>query len=158
MSQVEFDASQVANQPRLPWGWQASGKSAAPYTPVITGKWWSQTAEQMEALGPKRNDFGHIGRIMETELGEKLVGDARCTACRQLDQECWVYSAKGRQQVSHPGSTCARCRVAGRAGGCSLSTRKSSQDPRGPPPPPGPPRPLLPRPPSPGAGGSGIAA
>lgn len=72
----------------------------------------------------KRRDFGHIGRIMETELGQQLLREERCSACRANGQECWVYSKKGVQQVSRPGDTCARCRVAARSGGCSLSKRK----------------------------------
>jgi hypothetical protein len=32
---------------------------------------------------------------MEIELGEELLGDARCAACRARDEECWVYSEKG---------------------------------------------------------------
>ena len=43
----------------------------------------------------KRKDWGHIGRIMETELGERLLGDRRCTACQERDEECWVCSEKG---------------------------------------------------------------
>jgi hypothetical protein len=102
----------------------------------------------------KRKDWGHIGRIMETELGERLQGDRRCAVCQERDEECWVYSEKGAQQVSRPGSTCARCRVAARAGGCSLSTRRPSR--RRSPPPPGP-RSLAPGGPPPGAGGGAVA-
>jgi hypothetical protein len=74
---------------------------------------------------------------METELGEKV--DERCSACASRDEECWKYSAKGAQQVSRPGDSCARCRVTARTGGCSLSTRKRRRDEPDPPsrPPPG---------------------
>ncbi len=124
-SKTAFARAQVADQPRLPWAWRAHGKTNAEYTPVVSGKWWSREEEELSGLGPaKRRDFGHIGRIMETELGEMLVGRNRCTACQEADQECWVYSKMGSQQVSRPGDSCARCRVAARPGGCSHSKRK----------------------------------
>ncbi len=91
----------------------------------------------------------------------ELVGGEQCTACQASGNECWVYSKKGAQQVSRPGDTCARCRVAARSGGCSLSKRKR-KDPKDPSPPPPGPRSLAAYKPSggppPGPGGSGIAA
>lgn len=91
----------------------------------MAGKWWTADQEELKAMSPnKRRDFGHIGRIMETELGQQLLGDKRCPACRANDQECWVYSEKGARQVSRPGDTCARCRVTARSGGCNLSKRR----------------------------------
>ena len=125
---------------------------------VVEGKWWSRGEEELERMGEgKRRDFGHIGRIMETELGERLAGGERCSACQSHGQECWIYSVKGRQQVKRPGDSCARCRVAARPGGCSCSKRR--RRPRSPPPPG--PRSVLPKGPGgppPGAGSSGIAA
>ena len=155
-----FDAAQLADQTRFPWAWAPHGKTRESYAPVITGKWWSRTDQELAGMSAdKRRDWGHIGRIMETELGERMDGDERCAACRERDQECWVYSKKGAQQVSRPGSTCARCRVVSRAGGCSLSTRRPNR--RRTPPAPGP-RSLAAYKPSggppPGAGGSAIAA
>ncbi|KAE8380749.1 hypothetical protein BDV26DRAFT_290180 [Aspergillus bertholletiae] len=35
---------------------------------------------------------------METELGEQLLGDARCTYCKERDVECWAYSSQGQRQ------------------------------------------------------------
>jgi len=159
LSQAEYDAAQRADQPRLPWAWATHGKTRDVYASAITGKWWSQTEEELTAMSQdKRRDWGHIGRIMETELGERLQGDRRCTACQERDEECWVYSEKGAQQVSRPGSTCARCRVVARAGGCSLSTRRPNR--RRSPPSPGP-RPLAaykpPGGPPPGAAGGAVA-
>ncbi|KAK5003209.1 hypothetical protein LTR28_010455, partial [Elasticomyces elasticus] len=118
MSRAEYDMAQRADLVRLPWDWDTASKSRELYTPAVSGKWWSHTDEQLQALRPnKRRDVGHIGRIMETELGEELLGDRRCQACKDLGQECWVYSAEGARQVDRPGDTCARCRVAARAGG-----------------------------------------
>ena len=77
--------------------------------------------------------MGHIGRIMETELGEQLMEKDRCVACQARQQEYWVYFEKGKSVVSRPGSTYARCRMAARSGGCSLATRKRRD--RSPPPP-----------------------
>lgn len=70
---------------------------------------------------------------METELGEQLHGKDRCAACQSHDEECWVYSKKGSQQVSRPGDACARCGLVARAGGCSLSKRRKRQQPPSPP-------------------------
>ena len=55
----------------------------------------------------KHWDFGHISQIIETELEEKIEGKEHCVACQAKDLECWVYSEKGAQQVSCPGSMCA---------------------------------------------------
>lgn len=52
----------------------------------------------------KRKNWGHIGRIMETELDEKLEGEPHCTACKINNEECQVYSESVRKQVSMPGS------------------------------------------------------
>jgi hypothetical protein len=42
----------------------------------------------LEAFGPdKRRDFGHIGRIMEIELGKKMEGDEKCEHCKSLGKE-----------------------------------------------------------------------
>jgi hypothetical protein len=162
LDQAGFDRAQRADAVRLPWAWAPQGKSTEPYAPAATGKWWSHSEGELGGLGGgKRRDVGHIGRIMETELGEQLLGDRRCAACQQRDEECWVYSLKGAQQVSRPGDTCARCRLAARPRGCSLSKRKPARRDRSPPAPG--PRSLAfnkpgggPPPPS-GPGGSGIA-
>ena len=155
---MQFDHAQVADQARLPWAWATRGKTDEQYTQAVAGKWWSVGEEELEAMPlNKRRDFGHIGRIMETELGQQLLGDKRCSACRANGQECWVYSPKGAQQVRRPGDTCARCRVAARAGGCSLSKRRRRDRS---PPAPGPRSLAAYKPfggPPPGAGGSGIA-
>lgn len=89
--------------------------------------------DELAALSAnKRRDFSHIGRIMETELGQELQGKERCSACQANSQECWIYSQRGAQQISRPGDTCARCRVAARPGGCSLSKRGQKSKDRSP--------------------------
>lgn len=157
---MQYDNSQVADQPRLPWAWATQGKTSDVYTPVERGKWWSMHQKELDSLTQsKRRDFGHIGRIMETELGEQFLGEERCSACQANGKECWVYSREGAQQVKRPGDTCARCRFAARSGGCSLSKRRCRRDWS--PPAPGPRFLEVYMPfggPPPGAGGSGIAA
>jgi hypothetical protein len=71
---------------------------------------------------------------METELGERLQGDRRYTIYRERNKEYWIYSEKGAQQVSRPGNTYTRCRMAARTSGCNLSTRRPIRR-RSPPPP-----------------------
>jgi hypothetical protein len=143
--------AQLADQPRLPWSW-GPGKVTTEYAPVVRGKWWSPG--NLPASTSVRNT-SHIGRIMETELGERLPAGRRCSACADGGEECWVYSVMGARQVRHPGDTCARCRVAARSGGCSISTRK--QVPRKGSPAPPPLRSLLPKgPPPPPPGASGV--
>ena len=88
---------------------------------IIKGKWWSELGRG--AVGAKARDYGYIGRIIETELGEKLEGNRIYTSCRELGQECWAYSKEGVKQVKYAGSTYARYRVAARSSGCSNSTR-----------------------------------
>ncbi|GAM40308.1 hypothetical protein TCE0_038f12563 [Talaromyces pinophilus] len=73
LTQAEFEDSQRASKVRLPWVWRVNGKTTEEYTPQIKGKWWSKTPEELSSVHPnKRRDYGHIGRIMETELGEQL--------------------------------------------------------------------------------------
>lgn len=127
MSREDFNKSQIADQPRLPWNWSNLGKNREAYTPTVVGKWWYRTSFELEQLTEnRRNNFGHIFRIMETELGEQRLGDARCARCKTNNQECWVYSKEGAAQVSRPGDACTRCRVIAQMGGCSLSKRRKS--------------------------------
>ncbi|KAL3424704.1 hypothetical protein PVAG01_03985 [Phlyctema vagabunda] len=117
--------AEIADQARVPWSWNLRGKATTTYAPSVTGKWWSRSEDKLGALtASKRRDLSHIGRIMETELGEQVLGRQRCAACQRLNQECWRYSDKGAQQISRPGDACARCRLASRPGGCSLSKRR----------------------------------
>jgi hypothetical protein len=90
-----------------------------------------------------RARFSHTGRIMETELGEKKLGEDICEKCTERNEECWMYTIEGAQQISRPGSVCARCRVSFRE--CSVSTYPNR---RASPPHPRPLPPLLPRVPS----------
>lgn len=53
-------------------------------------------------------------------VGAKAVSPRR----REEGHECWSYSVKGARQILRPGTTCARCRVVGREGGCSISKRR----------------------------------
>ncbi|EEH06946.1 conserved hypothetical protein [Histoplasma capsulatum G186AR] len=144
--------------PLEPINWQASqdgvgiwlmSKSSSTYQPQESGKWWSVSHEEFQCFSPqKQRVWGHIGRIMETELGEQLLGEDRCAACQENGEECWAYSEKGRAQIAKPGDSCSRCRVAARKGGCSISKRKPKDPrtsppsrphqllPKGPPPPP----------------------
>jgi hypothetical protein len=38
--------------------------------------------------GTKRQDFGYISQIIETELGEKLKGGGRYVTCQAADKKC----------------------------------------------------------------------
>ena len=75
------------------------------------------------AVGVKARNYSYIGRIIETELGEKLERDHIYTSYRELGQEYWAYSKEGVKQVKYAGSTCAQYRVATRSGSYSNSTR-----------------------------------
>jgi hypothetical protein len=147
----------LADQPRRPWNWSTTGrKSNEPYVPQEVGKWWYDWAME----NPGNIAISHVGRIMETELGEKVPDEEKCTGCRASGQDCWIYSEKGRQQVRHPGSACGPCRAKGAlAAGCSVSKRQQSRK-RGPASPPPRPRDIRPREPrrspSPSAGSGGI--
>ena len=88
---------------------------------VIKGKQWSELGQG--AVGAKARDYSYIGRIIETELGEKLEGDRACTSCWELGQECWAYLKEGVKQVKYTGSTCAQYRVAARSSSYSNSTQ-----------------------------------
>lgn len=108
------------NQPRIPWTW-SSEKTSAVYVPVYKDKWWSNIMMALpiapmalpNALKNKAShetSLSHIGRIMETELGEELTGNDRCNNCQKHDWECWVYTERGAKQILGPGVRCARCR------------------------------------------------
>lgn len=136
-----FDRAQIADQPRIPWTWSASGsKNRALYEPTAVGKWWWAWAQD------NRDDkriITNIARIMETELGEQRFGKEKCTRCQKEGLECWTYTDRAEYQVVYAGTACARCRAEPRAMGCSLAIRKGKR--RTSPPPPPPPRLLLPK-------------
>lgn len=142
INQLLFDQAQVADQPRLPWNWSHAGtKTKAHYEPTAVGKWWWVWAqENRENLSLISN----LGRIMETDLGERRFGANRCQRCHEEDLECWIYSQRAILQVSNPGSACTRCRTEPRNTGCSLSRRRPNKRKTRPPTPPGP-RLLLPK-------------
>jgi hypothetical protein len=50
LSRVQYDNSQVANRPRLPWAWPTRGKTSDGYTPVERGKWWSMDQKELDSL------------------------------------------------------------------------------------------------------------
>lgn len=146
LQQSDLEKRQIADQPRLTWNWSI-GKSREPYEPQVLHKWWSpgimwvdpslatNTAHSLVCRGHKGNvdkwapRYRHIARIMETELGEQVHGDNRCTRCVRRGYECWRYSATGGDQIDHPGFKCARCRAAGRNTECSSeSTRRPPRE------------------------------
>ncbi|KAE9991249.1 hypothetical protein EG327_000251 [Venturia inaequalis] len=108
---------------RIPWEW-SDERTSVLYTPFYKNEWWSQMAPSgvPSVKAYTERYISHIGRIMETELGEELFGDARCTNCQRRNEECWVYSKEGSQQVLNPVRRCARCvqrdRDLGRGKGC----------------------------------------
>ncbi|KAL0255099.1 hypothetical protein SLS55_009628 [Diplodia seriata] len=126
-ARTEYARTQIADQPRIPWHWSAD-KCSAPYTPVVRDKWWSDLLDipLNRTNANRRRVVTNACRIMELELGEQKLGDARCDSCRARGFECWVYSREGAAQVSKPGDACARCRVRTQKGGCSLSKRKKN--------------------------------
>ncbi|KAK8180074.1 uncharacterized protein BKA78DRAFT_300206 [Phyllosticta capitalensis] len=103
-----------ADQPRIPHR-REPDKIGAPYISVHTEKWWAIRRY-------KQDHRNHIGRIMETELGVQLLGDARCDFCKQKDRECWAYSALGRMQIANASEACAHCRAETHR--CSLMKRE----------------------------------
>ncbi|KAK8237563.1 hypothetical protein IWZ00DRAFT_102892 [Phyllosticta capitalensis] len=103
-----------ADQPRIPHR-REPDKIRAPYISVHTEKWWAIRRY-------KQDHRNHIGRIMETELGVQLLGDARCDFCKQKDRECWAYSALGRMQIANASEACAHCRA--KTHKCSLLKRE----------------------------------
>lgn len=106
---------QLADQKRLLWKWskakenETGQQTSALYDPVIQGKWWSPKPER-PAKGNRVTEVSHIGRIMETELGEQRLGKNRCDGCQENDHECWVYSKEGGNEMVNAGDDCARCR------------------------------------------------
>jgi hypothetical protein len=98
------DCAQIADQPRL-WLGLSRAVVNPPYVPQVTGKWWSN------ASYASTSTRSHVGRIMETNLGEQLFGDKKCKRCHDLQEECWIYTTEGVSLVKKPGDRCARCRV-----------------------------------------------
>jgi len=56
LSKEEYDRSQIADQPRLPWNYEpratrgGSQGQMLPYFPQIEGKWWSKSKAQIEEM------------------------------------------------------------------------------------------------------------
>jgi hypothetical protein len=114
-------ADQIADQPRIPWYWSLPQlcRRREEYLPTAVGKWWHLTIEELEAMDHLSHiAHSHIAWIMETELGQRVEGDDRCTWCALNGFECWVYVAEASTQVVQVGSFCARCRVEHILGGC----------------------------------------
>lgn len=90
------------------------------------GRWYYISDAEYEALPvPKQRNADHIGRIMESTLGEQRLGDQRCQQCQEGDTECWAYHPDAFKQVRYASTTCARCRHAPH--GCSFSTRQQKR-------------------------------
>lgn len=157
-SQIAWRQSQLADTVRRPWVWVPRGGDSGVHLPQAKGKWWSKEEEEIKGWGAeRRRAVSHAGLMLETDLGEQLLGDRRCDRCQAESWECWVYSSEGAKQISKAGDSCARCRCDPRKGGCNLSKRKKPvrRGPRGDSPPTSL-RALLPKgppPPPPGAGG-----
>jgi hypothetical protein len=150
--QMVFDRAQVADQPRRPWTWTTSGrKTDNPYIMHEIDKWWFAWARENP---DKPLVASNIGRIMETELGTQLLGEEKCARCQEEGIECWIYTAKSRNQIKNPGSACARCRADPRNCGCSLAKRRPNRRKTPLPSPPTRPRYILPK----GPGGPGPAS
>lgn len=127
ISVINFSAMQVADQPRIPWDWNLRrGKVNTPYEPTVVNKWWSRSNVEFDSMGKEaRRKYSHIGRIMETELGERLDDNNGYTFCTSRGLECWRYSTAGALQITNPGDSCARCRMKAHVGGCSLNLGKN---------------------------------
>jgi hypothetical protein len=106
----------ISDNVRIKWERRPRNSIDGLYKSTVRGKWWSNIPARVD-------DRGHIGRIMETTLGEQLTGDNRCAHCVANDFECWRYSKEGLDQVFGPVSDCARCMSNPTGGGCSVATR-----------------------------------
>lgn len=112
-----------ARTQRIPWHWRNQA-TADHWVHHDTARWYGVTEAEYWLRRPENKKVAdHVGRIMESELGEQRIGDQRCQACQDNDHECWVYSQAARGQVKHMTPTCARCRHVLRF--CSFSTRKT---------------------------------
>jgi hypothetical protein len=119
----------TADNPRIPWTRWHGPRTKEKYIPVCQGQWWSSPAFVPGPSAAARaavTAYSHARRIMETDFGYQLFGDARCENCKEIDWECWRYSEEGARRVSNPGSACARCRAAPAHQGCSISGRRRS--------------------------------
>ena len=116
--------SQTGPTIRRPWTY-TSIRSSERWRHQEAGRWYyvSDAAYAAQSTSGKAVT-NHIGRIMESDLGEQLIGEARCRHCKDGDRECWVYSARAFNQVKYLTPACARCRQMPRNGGCSFSTRR----------------------------------
>ncbi|EGP82477.1 uncharacterized protein MYCGRDRAFT_97547 [Zymoseptoria tritici IPO323] len=127
--QTFLNAQKATGFERIRHRWTLAGGAHSDYTCQISGKWWSTLPDSSNRLasrsGPPEGSTtaSHIGRIMETTLGEQKGDGERCTRCQRDGWECWVYSAEGKAQIFHPGDTCARCRHKPGKGPCSFSPR-----------------------------------
>lgn len=111
-SQQATSNPQAADQARIPF---VASNDCVYYCPVTVGKWWYRSGAEIHALGPKlRCTASHIGRIMETTLGERKSYQDSCQSCRNHFQECWTFTWEGGQQIKNSGKSCVRCRATGR--------------------------------------------
>ncbi len=73
--------------------------------------WWFHSTEDLSVLNKnQKSRWHHVGRIMETNLGEYHVSDP-CYQCWLNGFECHTYSAQGRISIASAGCACTRCRL-----------------------------------------------
>lgn len=114
----------LADPVRLPW--TLTIKSNRHYVQQVPGRWWSTSEADYHAIdsSARRYVIDHVGRIMETALGEQRHGNNRCTKCIENNEECWVYVPGAHNRVPYAATpTCARCRWGPR--GCSFTRRRA---------------------------------
>lgn len=104
---------------RFSWDWRVVRHSSTaerlPHQWV--GKWWYTDDIAFAALNPARKgQMNHVFRIMETDLGEVVVGGEQCQHCINHGYECARYRQTSglNSTVAYPGNVCARCRYANR--------------------------------------------
>lgn len=114
---------------RFSWNWAGKLTSSERLRrPQLDGYSWSISQSDWDRLSSgQQTALSHAGRMLETELGEELLGEARCTACRVHGRECWVYTKDAHAYgLGKAGRSCAHCRLNPSKDGCSLSGRKKS--------------------------------
>lgn len=121
-SSPEYAAWQERSVPgalRLTWnrdpalGKQSSTDCRIPHQWV--GKWWFRDEQDFanQVQEAMRNQFNHVARIMETDLGEVVTGASVCQRCAASDHECARYKQIPipNEVLVSPGNVCARCRL-----------------------------------------------
>jgi hypothetical protein len=129
---LEWKHGSLALEARRPWrwSWEVGKQPTEHWRHREVGRWWYISEAAYEKMPHNEQLIADdIGRIMESDLGQKLEGDNACSECQVEGYECWVYSPEvfKEGELRYSGFACARCRASLNSDQCDALQNKTPQ-------------------------------